>query len=203
MIVTISVLKTYPKCLQPRPVLSQNQNQLKIYRHPKQRTKKILKAAKEKSSATQDQPGPSGVVKLRKRSGSSQKTQESLPSSSSIKGKKASTKDNHTQSAKKLRSVSESNVAEASTSNKKNATLKKSKSDSGVETKKRGKKRKAKATHIFSPKKLRSSSNPSNSQGVKPQAKTGTRSSRERNPPEVDEPSGDSSNKLGSCASRR
>ena len=144
------------------------------------------------------------MVKLRKRSDSSQHTQDTKPSSSSSKGKKASSKDNKTpNSKKKLRSASESNIAETSTSCQKSVPLKKSKSDSGVETKKRGKKRKAKTAPIFSPKKLRSSSNISTSQGAKPQAKTGNRSSRERNPPEVDEPAGDSSNKLGSCASRR
>ena len=116
-------------------------------------------------------------------------------------------------------SASDSALAEVSTNttnNSRKKSLQKTKSDSSVvESTNKGRKRKAKAaTPAFSPKKLRSSSTSStitsatasskkDTKRKKTTAKTGARSSRERNPPEVDEPAGDSSDKLGSCASRR
>ncbi|XP_066911692.1 E3 ubiquitin-protein ligase TRIP12-like isoform X2 [Clytia hemisphaerica] len=175
----------------------------------------VPKSSKRKtsdSSLTQDQPGPSGVNKQRKKSTTSVEKELKREPAKKRKGKNKSA-----NSTRRTRSASESNLPENTPTAKE--PLKKTKSDSAVEPPRKGKKRKSKALPAFSPKKLRSSSSltatgsstkttaatSKETKRKKSSVKTGARSSRGSNPPEVDEPAGDSSSadKLGSCASRR
>lgn len=167
------------------------------------------------ANVEEQQPGQSGAKSNRKQKQNSSK-QKLKKNNQKKTDNKASASASQPASNAKTRSASDSNLGEATTSVSSSGKqpLKKTKSDSSVDSIKGSRKRKAAAVKTnFSPKKLRSSSTSTASSSASAttttkevktkKAKTGGRSSRERNPPEVDEPAGDSTNKLGSSASRR
>ena len=194
--------------------------------------KSSSRSSKRKTSESanvEDIPGPSGLNKHQKLKTDTKGTsiidkkksdnKTSLTSSKSKDKRKISKKTtSQKRSLKSAESEGSIHLSSSPTIPKK-SPLKKSKSDSVVTAStsksKQGQKRKTRKQPIFSPKKLRSSThaaasfttskNRSGSQGEHSAAKTGARTSRLSNPPAVDQPvaGGTTSDKLGSCASRR